>query len=69
MIRGEDVGMSSFGDYHGRVVRQSPKYHPHGLAEVPRSGVGFCAARHPGHRDSVPERAGRAVIRVPPVTI
>ena len=66
MVRGEGGGVARFGGHHSRGDRHAPADRLLRPAEVPPSGVGFCAACHPRHMKGVPYRGGRAVRRVPP---
>ena len=69
MVGLEGGGMESFGGHHVQGVGQVPVDRLCGPAEVPPEGVGFCIARHPGHRDGVPSRGIFAVQRAPPVPL
>ena len=59
VVRQEVGWMEIFGG-------QAPVDRLCGTAEVPPSGVGFCAARHLRQRDGVSDYGGRAARRVTP---
>ena len=54
MVVVEGVRVEVSGVHHGRGVMQAPVDRLCGNSEVPPAGVGFCAARHPGHMEGVP---------------
>ena len=47
--------MSGLGDHLGWGGVSAPADCISGPAEVPLTGVGLCAASHPGHRDVIQE--------------
>ena len=54
MVVVEGVGVESLSGRHGLGGGQAPADCLYGTAEVPPTGVGFCAEHHPGYRDDVP---------------
>ena len=60
MFRREGVGVEIFGGHNIWGVRQATADPLRGPAEVPPSGVGFCAACHPLNREIIPTHIGRA---------
>ena len=66
VVGGECGELEIFGGHNGRGGGQASIDRLCRPAEVPLSGVGFCAAHHPGHRDGIPYCGVRAVCRVLP---
>ena len=62
-------GLASFSGNYGRGGKQASSYRLYGPAEVPPSGVDFCAACHPVNRDDIPSRGGLTAGHAPPGTI
>ena len=60
----EGGGVTRFGGHHGRGGGKAPTDHLRGPVEVPPSRVVFCIARHPGHRDGIPDHRGCAAEHV-----